>query len=75
MINNESPAVVLFESISHALQAEKIIKAQNIACKLIPVPRHLSSDCGVCLQISLSAKAPVNALLQDKLDFFEIFTL
>ncbi len=72
MTQKESPSVVLFESISHALRAEKLIKAANISCKLIPVPRHLSSDCGVCLRFSSGTKEHVENILQGKLDFFEI---
>jgi len=72
MMQNESTGVVLFESISHALRAEKLIKAAQITCKLIPVPRHLSSDCGVCLRFNTEAKDQIENILQGKLDFFEI---
>jgi len=72
MTQKESTGVVLFESVSHALRAEKLIKAAQIPCKLIPVPRHLSSDCGVCLRFNMDAKDQVENILQDKLDFFEI---
>ena len=44
-------AVVLVYSISHALRAEKLLLEDGIECKLIPVPRQLSSDCGVCVRI------------------------
>jgi hypothetical protein len=46
-------AVILFPSVSHALMAEKILKEQGIAHKLIPVPRQISSDCGVCLRVEM----------------------
>jgi hypothetical protein len=72
MTQKESTGVVLFESISHALRAEKLIKAAQIPCKLIPVPRHLSSDCGVCLRFNTDAKDQVEEILQGRLDFFEI---
>jgi hypothetical protein len=75
MTQKESTSVILFESISHALRAEKLIKAATISCKLIPVPRHLSSDCGVCLRFNSDAKERVENILQDKLDFFEIKSL
>jgi hypothetical protein len=75
MIQTEAYAVVLFASVSHALQAEKLLKAQGIACKLIPVPRQLSSDCGVCLRISLSVKDQVESILKGKMDFFEIASI
>jgi hypothetical protein len=44
-------SVALFPSASDALRAEKVIKERGIPAKLIPVPRQLSSDCGVCLRI------------------------
>lgn len=72
MTNPECLAVVLFESVSHALRAEKMIKAAGLACKLVHVPRHLSSDCGVCLRFSASAKEQVEKILKGKLDYFEI---
>jgi|MudIll2142460700_1097286.scaffolds.fasta_scaffold433358_2 hypothetical protein len=43
--------VLLFESVSAALLAEKILKKKGVPHKIIPVPRHLSSDCGVCIRI------------------------
>ena len=44
-------AVVLVFSTSYAIRAEKILHRAGVASKLIPVPRHLSSNCGVCLRI------------------------
>ena len=43
-------AVILVYSTSHAMRIERILIAANIKCKLIPVPRQLSSDCGVCVR-------------------------
>ena len=33
------------------LRAEKILKQHNLAHELIPVPRNLSSDCGMCVKL------------------------
>jgi hypothetical protein len=44
-------AVILVYSTSYAIRAEKILYQAGIGSKLIPVPRHLSSSCGVCLRI------------------------
>jgi hypothetical protein len=54
-------AVILVYSTSYALRAEKILGQAGIPCKLIPVPRHLSSDCGVCVRIE---RADQEAALQ-----------
>lgn len=44
-------AVILVYSTSHAIRAEQILYRAGIRAKLIPVPRHLSSNCGTCLEI------------------------
>ena len=57
--------VILFPSVHFALRAEKIMKGKGITIKLIPVPRHLSSDCGVCLRFPWERKEEVMGILAD----------
>ncbi len=45
-----SSFVILFHSSNHAIWAEAALKKACINCKMIPVPRHLSSDCGYCVE-------------------------
>ena len=52
-------AVILVYSTSHAMRIERILIAANIQCKLIPVPRQLSSDCGVCVRFYQDDKEKV----------------
>ena len=42
---------VVVYSTSQALKLEKLLMRVGILCKLIPVLRHISSDCGVCVRI------------------------
>lgn len=58
-------AVILVDSTSHALRIEKLLKEQALPCRLIPVPRHLSSDCGVCVRISAAEAERIKMLLLD----------
>jgi hypothetical protein len=44
-------AVIIVYSTSHALQIEKLLLGEGITCKLIPVPRQISTNCGVCVRI------------------------
>jgi hypothetical protein len=67
--------VVLFLSVSHALRAEKLLKEAGIPCKLIPVPRHLSSDCGVCLRFEPPLRLRVEATLRDRVETGTILPL
>lgn len=58
--------VVLFHSMSNALQVEKLLKGMGMAVKLIPVPRQLSSDCGICLRFDRRDEPRVKATLEKK---------
>jgi len=58
--------IFLFPSMNHVLKAEKILKGAGIIHKLIPVPRNLSTDCGVCLRIAVDQRDAVAKTLQDK---------
>jgi len=69
-------AVILVYATSHALRAEKILVQAGIPSRLIPVPRHLSSDCGVCLRIrQTDMEIARGALTEAKLDFEGIYEL
>jgi hypothetical protein len=59
-------SVVLFHSITGALQAEKRLKGTGIATKLMPVPRQLSSDCGVCLRFERKDEPEVKSVLEEE---------
>jgi hypothetical protein len=50
-MSQDAYAVIIVYSTSHALRIEKLLQEGGIPCKLIPVPRQISSDCGVCIRI------------------------
>ncbi|SDI22916.1 DUF3343 domain-containing protein [Propionivibrio dicarboxylicus] len=55
-MSDPTPAYLLFHTSNHAFRAEKLLGARQLAVKLVPVPRHLSSDCGVCLRLAPDAR-------------------
>lgn len=57
-------AVILVYSTSYAIRAEKILHQAGIQSKLIPVPRHLSSNCGVCVRIEQADKDAARQALE-----------
>jgi len=46
---------LLFPTIHDVLKAEKCLKNGDVNMEVIPVPRSLSSDCGVCIKSSASS--------------------
>lgn len=67
--------VVLFYSVSGALLAEKLLKKEGIEYKLIPVPRHMSSDCGVCIRFLSKNEAQVTEALEGRVEIQTICSL
>lgn len=39
-----------FKSVSYAMKVENALKKNNIQFKMIPVPRSISSSCGLCIR-------------------------
>jgi hypothetical protein len=64
--------VMLFKSVSHALKAEKILKAGKIPHKLIPVPKQISSDCGICLRFEPQFRDLIETSLCHQVEFEDI---
>jgi len=57
--------VVLFYSTNWAIRAEKFLRKVGLGVKPIPVPRHLSSDCGVCLRFNWADEEAVRQALKE----------
>jgi hypothetical protein len=43
--------VILLSSIHRVMKAEKLLKGRGLEVDLIPVPREISSDCGVAIEL------------------------
>ncbi len=56
--------VVLFHTSSAAMQAEAVLVRAQLAVRLIPTPRDLSSDCGISLRFNWPEAEQVRTLLQ-----------
>lgn len=55
--------VAIFHSIHRVLKAEKVLKEAGVDFTLIPVPRQLTSDCGLALRIAPEHRTAVYAVL------------
>ena len=65
-------SVMLFKAVSYVLKAEKILKKEGLPHKLIPVPKHISSDCGICLRFESAIQSNIEAALLNKVEIEEI---
>ena len=59
----ENDFVAIFHSIHRVLKAEKLLKHERVDFLLIPVPRQLTSDCGLALRFAPETKATLLEVL------------
>jgi len=60
----ERDGILIFHSIHRVMQAEKVLKAAGLDVRLLPVPRQLSSDCGLSLAFCWGDRERLEAELQ-----------
>jgi hypothetical protein len=75
MNENHQYSVMLFKAVSYVLKAEKILKKEGLPHKLIPVPKHISSDCGICLRFEPLIQSKIEAALLNRVEVEEIRAL
>ena len=57
-------AVILVHTTSHAVYAERVLKQAGLSARMIPTPRHLSSDCGSAVRIAAADRAAAEQALR-----------
>ena len=55
--------IVLFDTTQAAIRAEKVLEQAGIKTKLLPVPRHISSNCGISLRFTSGLAHEVESAL------------
>lgn len=56
----------VLEAIHYVIKGEKILKRAGLRIDVIPVPREISSDCGMALEFSCQDRDRVEQLLADQ---------
>ena len=55
--------VVTFPSVHHAIKLEAKLKGQGFPLRLVPVPREISSSCGVAAKVKDTNVDDIKALI------------
>jgi hypothetical protein len=67
--------VFIFESVHRVMKAEKLLKGKGIKLDLIPVPREISSDCGVAIELSEGSETEALSILtENRISILECYT-
>jgi hypothetical protein len=62
-MNNNDRRIVTFFGIYQVLKAERLLKKEGLPVESIAVPRHITSDCGICIRFNRSDEERVRATI------------
>jgi len=55
--------IFVFNSVHSVIRAERLLREQGKACKVIPAPREISTECGMVLELATSESLQCHDLL------------
>jgi hypothetical protein len=64
-VGRETRCIITFFTVHQALRAEKVLLQEGFKISMIPVPREISSDCGVALRFECKEKARIEGILEN----------
>lgn len=57
---------MIFKSMTHVLTAERAARKSGIPCRMVPIPRNVSTDCGMCISVKAEDGAAFLAMAEQK---------
>ncbi|HNW15531.1 MAG TPA: DUF3343 domain-containing protein [bacterium] len=63
----------LFENTRSVIVAEEEILKKKVKCRIIPVPRSISSQCGLAIEAELDSEIQISGILTEKQIKFDIY--
>ncbi|MCG0275411.1 MAG: DUF3343 domain-containing protein [Thermosediminibacteraceae bacterium] len=74
MMENYPFFMITFPSVHHALRFESKMKGTGIPFQLIPVPREISSSCGVAAKVKFSDRKALHDIIYNlQIEFDSIY--
>lgn len=58
-----STTIITFESVRMVIKADALLRQHQIFFKIIPVPGHISSECGMCIETNPDNHERIHHLL------------
>jgi hypothetical protein len=64
--------IALFNSVSHVIRSERILLELGIPHKIIPVPKKISTECGVSIRFLPEHRESIVRALNGKTEIIDI---
>lgn len=57
-------SIAVFRSAREAIKADRICRDNSLETRVIPVPKHISSECGMCLKLLTQQSERVKEIIE-----------
>ena len=71
--NNRS--IMVFRSIHDVIKSERLIKDKGFDYQIVPVPTHISSECGMCIEVTDNRLVETKIELENNNIFHNIYPI
>lgn len=71
----EQYGYITFKSVAYAMKFESAFKSYEVKIKIIPVPRSISTSCGLCIRFNIENLERIETIIkEEKLEYSHIHT-
>lgn len=71
----EQYGYITFKSVAYAMKFESAFKNHKVKIKIIPVPRSISTSCGLCIRFNIDDLENIETIIkEEKLEYSNIHT-
>ena len=67
--------IIVFRSIHDVIKSERLFKNKGFDYQIIPVPSHLSSECGMCIEVNENSIEEMKLELEKNSIFHNIYPI
>ena len=64
--------MLVFESVHFTIKADKLLKDFGVEYQIVPIPREISNDCGMSIEIDENDRERICELLRSQSFVFEV---
>jgi hypothetical protein len=67
--------ILIFKNVHKVMKADTLCRQRGISCRVLPVPEHISSECGMCLEVEAENTEKCTVVLKENNIQFEIYNM
>jgi hypothetical protein len=68
-------AIITFQSTHQVLKTEKLLQKEGVDFDIIPVPKEISSDCGMAIRVEMESIKRIEGILEKNTIVYKTYTI